>query len=523
MELEIAPHSTSRVQCGDCECDCSTMNRSSSGTWLRTVKRKYGEFEVEKEEFEIPGLDIDISQVAKVELGNECFMLREMVTNQQESINELSVELEKERNASSSSANEAMSMILRLQREKAEVQMELRQFKRYAEEKIAHDGEEILALEELLYKKDEVIESLTCEIEAYKNRLMSYGIMDREAEGEKGVVSRENSTDSWEGSYDIPTYDYPPIKCSTNENQVTHEVKNDVADVENVVGDRPPSRDDLKDLEYRINQLEQSPTQSQPDVEAFATNNVLEKVIVGHSPRPYRHVRRSSNDSSSSIPAIVKETSSDITYDLGSAKKKECVHVHVEEYPDLRNFDISSEVEDDMSDRVYTVDSVHGVPYNSVTEQKVSVGTSEDYVTKHKEPLYAGDLGDPEIKRLYTRLQALEADRESMRQALISIGTEKAQLVLLKEIAQQLCQDMSPARTLPVRKTSVISSFSIFSFFKWIVSFVFWRRKVRQPRYTFGMSPKNIGLLTLLDKGPYGRPWRSISSTKIGSISSTKV
>lgn len=519
MDLVIAPPWTSRVQCCDCECDCSTLNRSVSGNWLRTVKRKYEEFEVEveKERFEIPGLDIDISQVAKVELGNECLMLRELVSNQQDSINDLSVELEKERNASSSSANEAMSMILRLQREKAEVQMELRQFKRYAEEKIAHDGEEISALEDLLYRKDEIIESLTSEIQAYKNRLMSFGITEGEIEGEKGVVSRDNSNGSWEGQYDIPTYDYPPIKCNSNENQVSYEVKNDVADVEkHAFGDTPESRDELKDLEYRINQLEQSPTQSQPDVEVFGTKNVLEKVIVGHSPRPYMHARRSSNDSSSSIPAIVKETSSDITYDLGSAKKKECVHVHVEEYPDLRNFDIASEVEDDMSDRIYTVDSVqHGVPYNSEIDQKVSVGVSEDYMTKHKEPLNVGDLGDPDIKRLYTRLQALEADRESMRQALISMGTEKAQLVLLKEIAQQLCHDMSPARTLPVRKTSVIGSFSIFSLFKWIVSFVFWRKKERQPRYMSGMSPKNIGLLALLDKGHRTRPWRYISSTKV--------
>jgi hypothetical protein len=45
------------------------------------------------------------------------------------------------------------------------------------------------------------------------------------------------------------------------------------------------------------------------------------------------------------------------------------------------------------------------------------------------------------------RLEALEADRESMRQALVAMRTEKAQLVLLREIAQQLAMDGAPAGT----------------------------------------------------------------------------
>lgn len=42
------------------------------------------------------------------------------------------------------------------------------------------------------------------------------------------------------------------------------------------------------------------------------------------------------------------------------------------------------------------------------------------------------------------RLEALEADRESMRQALVAMRTEKAQLLLLCEIAQQLAKNGAP-------------------------------------------------------------------------------
>ncbi|KAI3716627.1 hypothetical protein L1987_67631 [Smallanthus sonchifolius] len=117
-----------------------------------------------------------------------------MVTNQQQSIHDLADELEEERNASSSAANVAMSMILRLQREKAEIEMEARQFKRFSEQKTSHDQQEIVALEELLYKREQTIQSLTCEVQAYKYRMTSYGLTESEAEGVKGMITNSNNS-----------------------------------------------------------------------------------------------------------------------------------------------------------------------------------------------------------------------------------------------------------------------------------------------------------------------------------------
>ncbi|PWA45799.1 hypothetical protein CTI12_AA499420 [Artemisia annua] len=39
-----------------------------------------------------------------------------------------------------------------------------------------------------------------------------------------------------------------------------------------------------------------------------------------------------------------------------------------------------------------------------------------------------------------------------MRQTLISMRTDKAQLVLLKEIAQHLCKEISPPSRKPIKK-----------------------------------------------------------------------
>ncbi|KAJ0972551.1 hypothetical protein J5N97_020510 [Dioscorea zingiberensis] len=81
---------------------------------------------------------------------------------------------------------------------------------------------------------------------------------------------------------------------------------------------------------------------------------------------------------------------------------------------------------------VYTIDAVY-VPVD-VPNEKYE-GMPKD-VGKRRE-FTGGGVGEEEgdMKKLYMRLQALKVDRESMRQAIISMRIENAQLVLLTEIA----------------------------------------------------------------------------------------
>jgi len=469
----------------ECECGRSCCNnRSCTQTWIRSVKRKLDELEEERYKFVIPGLSIP--EVARVEIKNECCALREMVTNQKQTIRDLSVELEEERNASSSAANEAMSMILRLQQEKAEIEMEARQFKRFAAEKTSHDQQEIIALEELLYKREQTIQSLTCEVQAYKYRMMSYGLTESEAEGEKGEITHAHSivTNSEShfsqsspfGQFDFIPYDYPPLKCHPNEQQVYPESESENIDIEKYPFSETPCS--LKDIEQRINELERSPRQ-QP---------VLEKVVVGHTPRTQQPTSRFSFDSGSSIFATIKE-------DHSSVKK----------------VDSASEYESEMSDRIYTVDSIHyGASYKN--DPKANVNTNDNFMYSPKDSMHHShnDVQDPEVLKLYARLHALEADRESMRQAIINMRTDKAQLVLLKEIAQNLCKDMSPASRMPVKKGSVLWTFG-----HSVASFMLWRRKVNHTKYMFGMTASDAGLLVLLGKGSKMGQWRCVSRTQL--------
>ncbi|CAH8359894.1 unnamed protein product [Eruca vesicaria subsp. sativa] len=467
-ETESSPPSRDLTQCCDCEC------HSSPRPLNRSLKRRHND--------ELDGS----SSNPKVHIENECELLRETVTSQQQSIQELYEELEKERNAAASAADESMNVMQRLQNEKAELQMELRQYKLYVGDKMEHDLQEMLALEDLLNQREQTIMALTCEAQGYKHRMMSYGLTEAEAEGEeeeeedKSLLLLSPDPSSECGGL------YPSLKCSINESQDHLESDVYVADD----GKFPPVNSPLKNLDQRISEMETNPSFGELDggfSSGVRERDVKEKMVVGQSPRPQRHFRRMST----------KEVRLDAYVESPRSK-----NVNAKD-------DDSSDIGDDMSDdRVYTIDSVH----HGVTEQKLEAETSDGSVVFPREQM---DLGDPDITKLYMRLQALEADRESMKQALISMRTEKAQMVLLKEIAQHLSKEVVPQRRLPLRKVSNGGSLPFTPVFKWITSFVSWKRKARRSKYMYGMSANNMGLQMLLEKVPRSRKWRCLRSTQV--------
>ncbi|CAN7112715.1 unnamed protein product [Brassica rapa subsp. narinosa] len=387
----------------------------------------------------------------KVHIENECELLRQTVTSQQQSIQDLYDELEKERNAASSAADESMNVMQRLQHDKAELQMELRQYKVYAGEKMEHDRQEILALEEMVSQREQTILALECEAQGYKHRMMSYGITEEEANGDMSLV------DAYDYDYE---YEYPSLKCNINENQDSLGADVYVADDENYPpADSPRGRVHLRSLDQRISQIETNPSLDG----GFRVASEKDDVFV--ESENYKHVSYSEND------------------DNGKGGGD------------------SLDIGDEMSDRVYTIDSGH---QGGVTEQKLEVGNVEQV-----------EHGDPDITKLYMRLQALEADRESMKEALLSMRTEKAQMVLLKELAQHLSKEVVPQRRLPLRKTSADGTLTFTPVFKWITSFVSWRRKARRSKYMYGMSTNSMGLQMVLEKVPRSRNWRCLRSTQV--------
>ncbi|KAF2558031.1 hypothetical protein F2Q68_00017011 [Brassica cretica] len=208
MDSEQSFPSREVVKCCDFVCEYS-LGACSSDPCTRTVKRKFNE------EGNLMLLlsrgSSDSSSTAKLLVENECADLLEDLSSQRKIVKELHLELEEERNAAASAANETMSMILRLQREKAEIQMEVRQFKVFAKEKMTHDQEKLKVME-LLYEKEQAIETLSYEVEAYKDRLLSCGITEAEMHDQILGFGRDSST----VGIDVYPCEYT-LKCSVDD------------------------------------------------------------------------------------------------------------------------------------------------------------------------------------------------------------------------------------------------------------------------------------------------------------------
>jgi Zein-binding len=442
-DVEEQPASTCTCSCTCCSCLCCGPSQASmpiDGS-PRPLKRNYSE------------MTTISAGIARVELENEAAALREALARHQQTILDLCTELEAERNSSATATTEALSMILRLQREKADVQIEATQFKRFAEEKMAHDQQDISEVEEMLFKKDQALQSLSCEIQAYKHRLLSYGILD--------INPNASEPNTPHNQFDTPPpmipparFDYPPLRCKITapphaDDEQREADKYPFGEAEEGRTETP--KEHLQKIEQRICQLEKLPS------------NVMEKGVVVRqsllSPRyPHRPRRRFSSSFNS--------------FGSGSASFAN----QGDEFPVAVDRP-SNRLEGDgeTSDRIYTVRVCGGDDSYASTPRELGVGLTTTK-TQHEGGIepglgtagQGGGMEQEEIRKLQTRLQALEADRESMRKTLINMSTDKAQMVLLREIAQQICRDnVAPEKKIIKRPPPPkAKSFSIMSVIK---------------------------------------------------------
>lgn len=131
----------------------------------------------------------------------------------------LYIDLEEERSAAASAADEAMAMILRLQDEKASIEMEARQYQRMIEEKSVYDEEEMNILEEILVRREKEKLFLEKEVEAYR-QMVSGG-----NEKLTGDFSDNNDARQIFGSLNDPNHDpiliLNQLAASTDKNVTT--------------------------------------------------------------------------------------------------------------------------------------------------------------------------------------------------------------------------------------------------------------------------------------------------------------
>ncbi|KAK8938173.1 hypothetical protein KSP40_PGU015851 [Platanthera guangdongensis] len=106
----------------------------------------------------------------------------------------LYLELEKERLAASTAADEAMAMILRLQKEKAVIEMESRQYQRMIEEKSSYDEEEMVVLKEIIVRRERENLVLQKEVEMHKQMLASLEIFEQAFDSDQKILEEKVKT-----------------------------------------------------------------------------------------------------------------------------------------------------------------------------------------------------------------------------------------------------------------------------------------------------------------------------------------
>ncbi|XP_027365618.1 myosin-binding protein 3 [Abrus precatorius] len=114
---------------------------------------------------------LDESNITEIEGESIVDRLRRQIEYYKNGMDALQKELEEERNASAIATNEAMSMITRLQEEKAALQMEALQYLRMMEEQAEYDNDELEKVNDLLTEKEKEIQDLEAELEYYKSNL----------------------------------------------------------------------------------------------------------------------------------------------------------------------------------------------------------------------------------------------------------------------------------------------------------------------------------------------------------------
>ncbi|CAL0331457.1 unnamed protein product [Lupinus luteus] len=118
--------------------------------------------------------------------------LRKLVKAERQKADAAFAELEKERTAAASSADEAMAMILRLQREKSSAEIQANQFHRMAEQKLDYDQEVIESLEWTITQHESQRSYLEEQIGIYREELKIH-LSDDEINQLEFDISRDGS------------------------------------------------------------------------------------------------------------------------------------------------------------------------------------------------------------------------------------------------------------------------------------------------------------------------------------------
>ncbi|KAH0681802.1 hypothetical protein KY289_019554 [Solanum tuberosum] len=371
---------------------------------------------IEKKDFGTESLDGSV--VSELEGGDAVSSiehLKSALKAERKALHALYTELEEERSASAVAANQTMAMINKLQEEKSAMQMEALQYQRMMEEQSEYDQEALQLLNELMVKREKEKQELEKELEVYRKRLSEYEAKEKAMRmlkrSKDGSVARSglfssascsNGEDSEELSIDLnqePKEDvnfYCHQECDDHDKvQVDAflELEESFVDFEE---ERMSILEQLKMLEEKLISMDDEDAKEFEDV------------------RPMDDSYRENGDHTEESSRLDGEINEHANGFLSEMNGKLIINAKGKGLLPL--FDAMSDENGDVMINGHE----NGFHFNGVDEENKKLDVEE------------------ELDLLHERLQALEADREFLKNCISSLKKGDKGMDLLHEILQHL-------------------------------------------------------------------------------------
>ncbi|KAB5552762.1 hypothetical protein DKX38_010073 [Salix brachista] len=415
--------------------------------------------------------------------------LKEALYIQQHLLQNLYTELDEEREASASAASEALSMILRLQGEKASLKLEASQYKRMEEAKMCHAEEALAVVEDLIYQRELEIASLEYQVQAYRYRLLSMGCNDlgvyENSFPENLLVQRNDPLSGNGGAQgNLRRFNSSPQVYATDANysKSSHERKRSLVpvpdpieiDVEEIaireVNDSEKKHsfwEQIKRLDDRVKEVSDSKDYGRnkstiwkggtwspslfSEMGIGTSGDATRKTNATHSDKVKQH-----QDSQESVQDIfeVPQTSESCKVPESSVKEHHKLTLEGEnrlQKPYMASENILEPPNKDERDLIKTI------MLSTIHEKKLPKAREGTNAHRNLPPMSRPSISfsnsQAEFQQLSQRVERLERARNNTRQEIISEGEEEVEL--LKEIREQLNSIQSEIRSLTTKKPHV--------------------------------------------------------------------
>ncbi|XWS47552.1 hypothetical protein CRYUN_Cryun14cG0162000 [Craigia yunnanensis] len=378
---------------------------------------------------------LDGSVVSEMESGDPIQTIERLKTSliaERKVLTALYAELEEERSASAIAANQTMAMITRLQEEKAAMQMEALQYQRMMEEQSEYDQEALQLLNELMIKREKEKEELEKELQVFHKKVLDY-----EAK-EKVEIMRRSKDESVQSRKSSAACSY----VVEDSDELSIDLNREAKDEDSSFSGHQESSSDNTATDAVLN------------LEEMALDCVNHVSALDESLTEFEEERLSILDQLKALEEKLLTMGDDqFTEDLKSIQNS---FNGVDDNNDLSSKEENGASNGFSKDRSYpegkTMASMAKslLPFLDATDNETEEGLIYEKqgecepVEMQKYPGPSFDLDtkklaiEEEVDHVYDRLQALEEDREFLKNCMGSIKKGDKGMDLLQEILQHL-------------------------------------------------------------------------------------